>query len=332
MTTSQEASEHLEERIAAPAGAGASLLAGRKRIGTAILFLAPMLIVLGAVAAWPLARTIWFGFTDASLNNLQDAGWIGFKNYLSVRTLSSGRTFYSGLLADDAWWAAVWNTVKFAGISVLFETIFGTIVALVLHAKFPGRGIVRAAVLIPWAIPTIVSAKMWAWMMNDQFGILNDILLRLGIISQPIAWTASPDTALAAVLIVDIWKATPFVALLILAGLQMIPDEVHEAAKIDGAGPVRTFFSITLPLVWPAMMVAIIFRLLDALRVFDLIYVLTPNNDQTRTMSVFAQENLFAFDKFGYGSAASTLLFLVIALITIAFIRLGRFSPGEGRP
>jgi trehalose/maltose transport system permease protein len=290
-----------------------------------------MLLVLAAVAAWPLARTIYFGFTDASLNNLQDAGWIGFRNYLGTITLSSGRTLYSGLLTDPAWWGAVWNTVKFAAISVFFETIFGMIIALALHAEFRGRGLVRAAILIPWAIPTIVSAKMWAWMMNDQFGILNDILVRLWIIDQPIAWTASPDTALAAVLIVDIWKATPFMALLLLAGLQMLPSEIYEAARIDGAHPVRVFWTITLPLIRPVLTVAILFRTLDALRVFDLIYVLTPNNDRTKTMSVFAQENLFAFDKFGYGSAASTLLFLIVGLIAIVIIRTGRLTFGEDR-
>ena len=192
----------------------------RRRGAAAILFLAPMVIVLAAVAAWPLARTIWFGFTDASLDNLPAAKFVGLRNYFHVLTLESGRHYFSGLLVDPVWWRSVWNTVKFAAISVFFETVFGTIVALVLNAEFPGRGIVRAAVLVPWAVPTIVSAKMWAWMLNDQFGILNDLLMRLGVLSHPVAWTASPDTALAAVLIVDIWKSTPFMALLILAGLQ----------------------------------------------------------------------------------------------------------------
>src|SRR6185369_13206750 len=133
---------------------------------------------------------------------------------------------------------AVWNTVRFSVISVAIETALGLVVALVLNAEFRGRGLVRAAILIPWAIPTIVSAKMWAWMLNDQFGILNDILLRLGLISQKIAWTANPETAMIAVLIVDIWKTTPFMALLILAGLQMVPADIYEAAKIDGINPI----------------------------------------------------------------------------------------------
>jgi ABC-type sugar transport systems, permease components len=305
---------------------------GRQRMRAAWMFLTPMIVLLALVAGWPLAKTIWFGFTDAKLDTIDTAAFVGFDNYLRIITLPSGRTVMRGLLVDQAWWAAVWNTIRFAFLSVFFETIFGMIVALVLNAEFKGRGLVRAAVLIPWAIPTIVSAKLWAWMMHDQFGILNDIFMRIGVIDAPIAWTASPDTAMIAVLIVDIWKTTPFMALLILAGLQMLPGDVYEAAKIDGVHPVKVFFKITLPLVRPAIMVAVIFRALDALRVFDLIYVLTPANDQTRTMSVFAQENLFQFDKFSYGSAASTLLFLVIGLITILYIKLGRLDlSGGGR-
>lgn len=303
----------------------------QQRVRAARWFLVPMLIALAIVAGWPLLRSIWFSFTDASLNNLYEAEWIGFGNYLRWQVLESGTVRYRGLLVDPAWWNAVWNTVRFAFTSVFFETIFGMIVALVLNAEFKGRGIVRAAILIPWAIPTIVSAKMWSWMLNDQFGILNDLGLRLGLLSQKVAWTASADTAMAAVLVVDIWKTTPFMALLILAGLQMIPKDIYEAAEIDGVHPVKQFFKITLPLVRPALMVAIIFRLLDALRIFDLIYVLTPNSVATKTMSVLARENLFDFDNFAYGSAQSTLLFLLIAILTMLYIWLGkvRFDGGD---
>jgi len=292
----------------------------RQRLRAAWLFLTPMVVALCIVAGWPLLRTIYFSFTNASLNNLAGAEWIGFDNYLSVRTLSSGRTIYRGLLADPAWWGAVWNTVRFSLISVTLETILGVVVALVLNANFYGRGLVRAAILVPWAIPTIVSAKMWQWMFNDQFGIINEIGLSLGLLTQKVAWTASPDTAMIAVLIVDVWKTTPFMALLILAGLQMIPGDIYEAAKIDGIHPVKVFWRITLPLIKPALMVAVIFRMLDALRIFDLIYVLTPNNAQTKTMSVIARENLFDFDKFAYGSAASTMLFLIIAVFTVIYM------------
>jgi trehalose/maltose transport system permease protein len=303
----------------------------QQRLRAARWFLVPMLVALGVVAGWPLVRSIYFSFTDASLNDLYGAEWIGFGNYLRWTVLESGTVRYRGTLVDPAWWNAVYNTMRFAVVSVSLEAVLGMLVALVLNAEFKGRGIVRAAILIPWAIPTIVSAKMWAWMLNDQFGILNDLGLRLGLLSQKVAWTASADTAMTAVLIVDIWKTTPFMALLILAGLQMIPKDIYEAAEIDGVHPVKQFFKITLPLVRPALMVAIIFRLLDALRIFDLIYVLTPNSAATKTMSVISRENLFDFDNFAYGSAQSTLLFLIIAILTILYIWLGkvRFDGGD---
>ena len=305
-------------------GRSSGLNLKQRRQRAAFWFLAPMLIALFVVAAWPLLRTIWFSLTDATLSNLYDAEWIGFKNYLQVRELSSGKMVYRGTLVDPAWWNAVWNTVRFSIVSVVFETIFGLIVALVLNAEFRGRALVRAAILIPWAIPTIVSAKMWAWMLNDQFGIINDILLNMGLISERIAWTANVDTAMTAVLIVDIWKTTPFMALLILAGLQMVPRDIYEAARIDGVHPVKVFFKITLPLIKPALMVAIIFRMLDALRIFDLVYVLTPNSTATKTMSVISRENMIDFDKFAYGAAQSTLLFAIIAVFVSLYIWLGR--------
>jgi len=259
---------------------------------SAWMFLTPMILVLAAVAGWPLLRTIYFGFTNTSLSDFENQQWVGFDNYFSVLTLPSGKEVYDGLFADPVWWAAVWNTIRFTVISVFCETVFGLVVALVLNASFKGRGLVRAAILIPWAIPTIVSAKMWAWMLNDQFGIINDILLRLHLISAKIAWTADPDTAMAAVLMVDIWKTTPFMALL---------------------------------------MVAVIFRALDAFRIFDLIYVLTPNNVQTKSMSVYAKENLFDFDRFALGSAASTALFVILATFTILYMWLGRVDLSGGR-
>jgi trehalose/maltose transport system permease protein len=301
----------------------------KQRVKSAWLFMSPMLLVLAAVAVYPLFRTFYFGFTDASLDMLDSANWVGFRNYLEWVDYGNGEGEFFGLLVDEVWWQSVWNTLYFSLVSVSFETFFGLIVALVLNANFRGRGIVRAAVLIPWAIPTTVSAKMWAWMMHDQFGILNDLLMKLHVISEPIAWTASSDTAMLAVLMVDIWKTTPFMALLILAGLQMVPRDIYEAAKIDGVHPVKVFFKVTLPIIRPAIVVAVIFRALDAMRVFDLIYVLTPANDDTRTMSVFAREYLFDFDKFAYGSAASTLLFLIIGGVTITIFAMGKTNVGR---
>ncbi|NIA68076.1 sugar ABC transporter permease [Pelagibius litoralis] len=298
---------------------------GRSRVRAAWLFLAPMLLVLLLVAGWPLARTIYFGFTDADLSDLSSYEFIGFANYLEY---DEGEWY--GLLADPDWWNAARNTLYFAVISVSIETTLGLIIALALNASFPGRSILRAAVLIPWAIPTVVSAKMWGWMLHDQFGVLNDMLLGLGIIAQPVAWTADPDLAMAAVIMVDVWKTTPFMALLILAGLQMLPSDCYEAARVDGVHPVKVFFRITLPLIRPAIMVAVIFRLLDALRIFDLIYVLTSNSADTMSMSVYARQQLVDFQAVGYGSAASTLLFMVIAVLTVIYIVAGRVNLGEG--
>jgi len=295
----------------------------RHRARTAWLFLAPLLAVLLLVAGWPLLRSIWFSLTDADLSLLGGARFVGLENYL-VRT---GDAWY-GILADPQWWAAVWNTMYFAFVSVSIETALGLGIALVLHTTFRMRGLVRAAVLIPWAIPTIVSAKMWGWMLHDQFGILNDLLMRLGIIQQAIAWTADPDRVMTAVILVDVWKTTPFMALLILAALQLLPRDCYEAARVDGIHPLRVFTRVTLPLIRPALMVAVIFRLLDALRMFDLVYVLTPNAAETAMMSTFARQQLVDFQQVGYGSAATTVMFFIIAILTAAYITLGRVRLG----
>jgi trehalose/maltose transport system permease protein len=288
----------------------------RQRTRSAWLFMAPMLLVLALVAGWPLLRTFWFGFTDASLSDLSASEFVGLINY-----------YY--LLQDPDWWNAVWNTFVFAIVSVTLETILGLGIALALHAHFRGRGLLRAAVLIPWAIPTVVSAQMWSWMFNDVFGVINHGLAALHLIDRPIAWTASPDTALIAVIIVDVWKTTPFMALLLLAGLQMLPEECYESARVDGVHPLKVFLKVTLPLLKPALMVAVIFRMLDALRIFDLIYVMTGNNRETMSMSVYARQQLVDFQDVGYGSAAATLLFLIIALFTVVYLTLGRFGREE---
>jgi trehalose/maltose transport system permease protein len=283
----------------------------RSRVRSAWLFLIPALIALAAVGLWPLARTLWFSLTDAHLGSTEGARFLGLNNYL--------------LLAGDAeWWNAVRNTAVFAACSVFLETILGLMFALVLNAEFRGRALVRAAVLVPWAIPTVVSAKMWAWMYHDQYGVLNAILLAIGIIDAPISWLADPQLAMAAVIATDVWKTTPFMALLILAGLQTVPQELYEAARLDGVHPLKVLFRITLPLIKPVVLVAVIFRTLDALRIFDLIYVMTSNSRETASVSIFARQQLVDFADVGYGSAASCLIFLMIAGFTLLYLRLGR--------
>lgn len=292
----------------------------RSRIRSAWLFMTPMLAVLALVAGWPLVRTIWLSFTDATLAGQTSPRFIGFENYYN--------SAWGGLLADPLWWKAVYNTIWFTVVSVSLELIFGLALALLLHHVIRGRGALRAAVLVPWAIPTVVSAQMWGWMLHDQFGVINDMLLGIGLISRPIAWTADSSVAMWSVAMIDVWKTTPFMALLILTGLQMLPQDCYEAAKVDGVHPLKVFWKVTLPLIKPAIMVGVIFRALDALRIFDLIYVLTSNAQSTMTMSIYAREQLVDFQDVGYGSAASTMLFLIIAVLTVAYITLGRVRLG----
>jgi len=283
-----------------------------------------MLVILVAVAGWPLLRTIWLSFTDANTLRLDQAKWVGFQNYL---THQDGKWY--GVLADPVWWHAVKNTLWFTVITVTIETVLGFGIALVLHRAFPGRGLVRAAILIPWAIPTVVSARIWGWLLNDQYGFINHVLMQLGIVDHPIAWTADPSLLMTSVVLVDVWKTTPFMALLILAALQMLPRECYEAALLDGTHPLKVFWRVTLPLVRPALMVAVIFRAIDALRVFDVIYVLTGANEQSMTMSIYARQQLFEFNLAGYGSSASTLLFFIIALATIGLLVATRVRLGD---
>lgn len=294
--------------------AGLSALALERR-RAAWWFLLPAVVAVLLVAGWPLARTIWFSLTDARLDETGAPGFVGLANY--------------GLLVTDPdWWNAVRNTVVFAVVSVTCETLLGLVIALALNERMRGRGLMRAAMLIPWAIPTVVSAQIWGWMLHDQVGVVNQLLLAIGLIQRPLAWTADPNLALWAVVAVDVWKTTPFMTLLILAALQLLPGEIYEAAEIDGLGPVGRFFRLTLPLIRPALMVAVVFRSLDALRVFDLMYVLTGNSAATASMSVYARQQLVEFQDVGFGSAAATGLFLVIALATVLLLTVGRVRLG----
>ncbi|MBX6752594.1 carbohydrate ABC transporter permease [Thermorudis peleae] len=286
---------------------GRGLTLAQRQARLAWLFLLPSLVVVLLVALVPLVQTIIYSLTDKRLGSVEATHIIGLKNYRF-------------LLSDGAWWHAVWVTIEFTIITVFFEFLLGLLIALVVNSRFPGRGPMRAAMLVPWAIPTVLSSQMWKWMYNDIFGVVNDLLKRVGLIHQNIAWLARPDTALFAVTSIDIWKTTPFVALLLLAGLQVIPDELYEAATVDGASKVRQFFTVTLPLLRPAIVVALIFRTLDALRVFDVFYVLFGARADMTTMAVYAQNNIVAFSDVGYGSAISVLIFVIIGIFVVAYV------------
>ncbi|MDR2107194.1 MAG: sugar ABC transporter permease, partial [Holosporaceae bacterium] len=264
------------------------------------LFLAPCLAVLILCAGWPLLRTVFFSFTDAALDNLFQINFVGADNFIA-------------LAADREWWQAVINTVIIAFVSVPLETFLGMIIALILHRNFKGRGWMRAIVLIPWTIPTIVSARMWAWMLNDVYGIVNELLIKASLIDAPIPWTASHTLSIISIIMVDVWKTTPYMALLLLAGLQSLPQDCFEAAEVDSVPFLTKLTKIILPLMKPTIAVAMVFRTLDAMRIFDLVYILSSGNSANSTMSVYARKHLVEYNDVGYGSAAATVLLFFVA-------------------
>ncbi|MGA9520325.1 MAG: sugar ABC transporter permease [Myxococcaceae bacterium] len=274
---------------------------------------APAIAVLAGVAVYPILGAMWLSLHRRVLvfrvNEL-----IGFDNY-------------AFMLQDARFWSALGNTVYFTIVAVGLELLLALPLALLLNRAFPGRGILRAGVLIPWAIPTVVSAKLWAWLFNPEYGLINRLLP-----GTDVNWLGTPGYALHAAIVVDVWKTTPFVALLILAGLQGISEDLYKAARVDGASNGRIFRSITLPLLKPAILLALLFRTLDAFRVFDAIYVLTeggPGNT-TETLSIYAYKMLMRSGDFGYGSTLAVVTFLCVMAISLVYLRLlGRSQEGE---
>jgi trehalose/maltose transport system permease protein len=281
------------------------------------LLLVPALAVVAFVAIYPLGKTVYESFTNQEfLPGLVPTKWVGLDNY---------RTLWH----DSVFRHSVWVTVKFTLITVSFEFVLGLIIALVVNSHFRGRGLMRAIMLVPWAIPTVVAAKIWQWMLDDVFGVVNDLLMKLHIISHPHAWISDPATSLASVCAVDIWKTTPFVALLLLAGLQVIPRDLYEAADVDGASPLQQFWRITLPLLKPAILVTLIFRTLDALRVFDVFYVFFGGRQDTQTMAIYAQSTIVGDGHVGYGAAISVAIFLIISLFVVIYVTFMRVTGDE---
>jgi trehalose/maltose transport system permease protein len=278
------------------------------------LLLLPALAAVGFVAIYPLGKTVYESFTNQEfLQGLEPTKWVGLDNY---------RTLWHDTIFRDA----VWQTVKFTLITVSFEFVLGLIIALVVNSSFKGRGLMRAVMLVPWAIPTVVAAKMWQWMLDDVFGVVNDLGLKLHILSHSHAWISDPATSLASVSAVDIWKTTPFVALLLLAGLQVIPRDLYEAASVDGASQLQQFWRITLPLLRPAILVTLIFRTLDALRVFDVFYVFFGGRQDTQTMAIYAQSTIVGDGHVGYGAAISVAIFLIISLFVVIYMTFMRVT------
>ena len=286
----------------------------RRQTRIAWLLLVPALAVVAFVAIYPLGKTIYQSFTNQEfLAGITPTKRVGLDNYKT-------------LWHDAIFRHAVWVTIKFTIITVIFEFALGLIIALVVNSKFRGRGVMRAVMLVPWAIPTVVAAQMWKWMLDDTFGVVNDAAIRLHLISHSHAWISDPATSLASVCAVDIWKTTPFVALLLLAGLQVIPSDLYEAASVDGASTLQQFRKITLPLLLPAILVTLIFRTLDALRVFDVFAVFFGNRPDTQTMAIYAQSTIVGDGRVGYGAAISVAIFLIIGLFVIIYVTFMRVA------
>src|SRR5438045_4235375 len=212
------------------------------------ILLAPSLLVVALVALVPLIQTFLQSFTNARLASERPVSFVGFTNYVNLFT-------------DTDFLRSIWVTIQFTVVTVAFQFVLGLVIALVVNSNFKGRGFMRAAMLVPWAIITVVSAQMWKWMYNDIYGVINDLLVdKLHILPANVAWISNPATQLPAIEAIDIWKATPFVALLLLAGLQVIPGDIYEAARVDGANGLQAFWSLTLPLLRPAIVVPVVLR------------------------------------------------------------------------
>ena len=287
---------------------------GLSSTARAWLFLSPVLAALAIVIGYPVLRALWMSFQrDPGVDDNgmfeTSGGWAGFDNYTHWLFQRCGSVTCPDGNLGAQFWSAVGVTLFFAVVTVVLETTLGLGMATIMGKTFRGRALLRAAVLIPWAIPTAVTSRLWEFIFAPN-GVFNRVL------GTHILWTADPWAARFAVVIADVWKTTPFMALLILAGLQVIPGDVYEAARVDGASAWQRFTQITLPLLKPALMVAVLFRTMDALRLYDLPFILTQDNPATRTVSMLVVDQV----RTGANSASalSTIVFLMI--FAVAFI------------
>lgn len=270
-------------------------------------YLAPGALLLGVVTVYPLAHVAWLSLQRRSLLDPAPPSFAGLDNY-------------ARLMADERFWNALGNTAYFVAVSVSLELVLGLAFALALQRPFRGRAVLYGIILLPWAVPTAVSARMWEWMYEPDIGVLNHVL------GAQVNWLGSPAWALNAAVLMDVWKSTPFVALLLIAGLQSIPQDLYRAAAVDGASRWTVLRRITLPLLAPMILVALLFRTIDAFRVFDAIYVLTGGGpaDSTETLSIYAYKMLFQSLEFGYGSALAVSVFALVAVFAFVYVMLLR--------
>lgn len=279
----------------------ASVQTLERRIGT--YFLIPAVLVLALVFGYPILRSFWLGLFAQNLGTNLEAVFVGLDNYIRI-------------LGDGHFWQTFWNTIRFTVVSVILELILGLAIALVLNTSFRGRGAVRTIAIIPWALPTALIALAWTWIFNDQYGIANDILLRLGLSETGLNWLGEPFTANVAILVAEVWKTTPFISILLLAGLQSIPHDLYEAHALDGASPWQTFLGVTLPLLMPQIVIATLFRFAQAFGIYDLIQVMTAGGPggSTEMISLYIYANAMRYLDFGYASAQVVVTFLLLAI------------------
>ncbi len=271
----------------------------------------PTVILILAVAAYPILNSLWLSLLDNPLSPV--ANVVGLRNFVQLFGSSEFRT-------------SVGTTLIFTIISVALETIFGLGIALLINGTFPGRGLVRASILVPWAFPTVISAQIWYLMYNDRTGIVSYILQKIHVLAPGATLLQSNGGIIAASVITDVWKTTPFMALLLLAGLQTIPTEMYEAADVDGSTRFQQFWLITLPMLSGPLVIALLFRTLAALGVFDLLYILGGN--QVQSMASYSYNNMFTRSTFDFapGVAAAVVLFVVGVIISLLFVQLMRVT------
>jgi trehalose/maltose transport system permease protein len=287
------------------------LYARQKRL--AWFLITPAVFVVLLVVGYPLLLVFINSFQTVKLDGVTPVTFAGLDNFQTI-------------FQDPDFWSSVVVTLIFTFFSVTIETVLGLAVALIANSKFKGRTLLRVAILIPWAIPTVVSSQIWAWMFNDIYGVANVLGTALHILPEKIAWLTKPETALPVIIAVDVWKTTPFMSLLLLAGLQLIPKDLYEAASIDGATALRKFWSVTFPLVLPTLLVALIFRTLDALRVFDIFFVMVGEKKGLATMATYNRQQLISFQDVGVGSANSVFILIFIMVFVILYTRFSRTS------
>jgi len=277
---------------------------GLSEKGLAFWMVSPSMLLIALVAAYPIIYAIWLSLHEYSVRVAGLSRWAG----------PFGLGNYQDALSNADFWSAMVTTLIFTVASVFFELLIGLAMAMAMHAAFKGQGLLRTVVLVPWAILTVVTATMWRTIFESPQGFVNQIL------GGDTVWLGSEPQALIVIIIADVWKTAPFMALLILAGLQVIPSDIYEAAKVDGATAWQRFRKITLPLLTPAILVALIFRTLDALRIFDLPYVLTKGSNGTTTLSLISQETFATNRIYGLGAAYSILTFITVMIVSFTYI------------